>query len=668
MYTIAGVAVSFGLMIDNAIVMIDYYHQYRNRKIFIALLTSTLSIICALCVVFFLPDQEKRNLSDFSVIAILALASSLLVSFFFTPALYEMMNNSFSIKYRLKKYSDVRNNILRKRKMIDIYLKLIQSLTRHRKAFIIGLILVFGLPIYTLPPRWDGDKFYHKIYNISFGNSYYLENLRPYIVKWLGGSLNFFLEEVRQKGGYRSPEKTKLYINASLPYGNTTAQLNGILLTYEEYLSTIDGIDNYVTNIYSGQQGNIEITFKPEYEDSSLPYKLKSKLVSRSLERGGVNWKIYGVGEGFNQSSLNEFSSSYVTLKGYNYDQLEDQADNLKDKLLRNKRVQDINTNEELGYIEKQNVEIVLSLDALKLSLYNTNQFEIVNNISNISNLGIPIMQMAINNHFYDLILKENEANNYSKYDLLNNVIAMSNHRSLRINSLGKVQQQGITSSIHKENRQYIRYLGFSYLGNPESGTMYLNQILNEFNNEMPIGFSAEKSQYGSDSKSSTYTYTLIFALIAVVFFLCSILFESLKAPLFVISIIPVSFIGIFLSFALGKFYFDQGGYAAFILLGGIVSNSAIFIINDLNNLVKKRRFYPYNKLIIKSVFYRSRTILITTLSNCCGLLPFIIDGQSEIFWFALAVGTLSGLIFSLLATFIILPVFLWRNNEKNLI
>jgi len=153
--------------------------------------------------------------------------------------------------------------------------------------------------------------------------------------------------------------------------------------------------------------------------------------------------------------------------------------------------------------------------------------------------------------------------------------------------------------------------------------------------------------------------------LILANFFICSILFENLKEPFFIISMIPISFIGLFLVFSLGDYYFDQGGYAAFVMLGGLVSNAAIFIVNDFNNLRKKKQAFLYNRLLIKATANRGRTILLTTISTCCGLIPFLVEGQNEVFWFALAVGTIGGLLFSLFAVFVVLPVLLWKKKVR---
>ncbi|MCI6329102.1 MAG: hypothetical protein MR793_10730 [Bacteroidales bacterium] len=41
------------------------------------------------------------------------------------------------------------------------------------------------------------------------------------------------------------------------------------------------------------------------------------------------------------------------------------------------------------------------------------------------------------------------------------------------------------------------------------------------------------------------------------------------------------------------------------------------------------------------------------------GLIPFLTDGPSEVFWFDFAAGTISGMLFSVLAMVFVLPVFL---------
>ena len=50
--------------------------------------------------------------------------------------------------------------------------------------------------------------------------------------------------------------------------------------------------------------------------------------------------------------------------------------------------------------------------------------------------------------------------------------------------------------------------------------------------------------------------------------------------------------------------------------------------------------------------------IVLTIISTILGFIPFVKDGQNEVFWFALGIGTIGGLLFSLVGILFYLPVF----------
>jgi multidrug efflux pump subunit AcrB len=105
----------------------------------------------------------------------------------------------------------------------------------------------------------------------------------------------------------------------------------------------------------------------------------------------------------------------------------------------------------------------------------------------------------------------------------------------------------------------------------------------------------------------------------------------------------------------LGGFHFDQGGYASFILTAGLAVNATIFILDEAKQLGSNR----WNKNLIKACVLKFMPIMLTMISTCLGLVPFLIDGQNEVFWFSFAVGVIGGLLFSIFLVFIILPAFI---------
>lgn len=57
--------------------------------------------------------------------------------------------------------------------------------------------------------------------------------------------------------------------------------------------------------------------------------------------------------------------------------------------------------------------------------------------------------------------------------------------------------------------------------------------------------------------------------------------------------------------------------------------------------------------------------ILLTVVSTALGLAPFLSDDPEEVFWFDFAAGTIGGLLFSLIALVLFLPVFAVKRKES---
>lgn len=258
-------------------------------------------------------------------------------------------------------------------------------------------------------------------------------------------------------------------------------------------------------------------------------------------------------------------------------------------------------------------------------------------------------------------------SNNYDFWHINNNPLD-SIEKPLVLKNISKFSMERVDENIFKENQEYIRLVEFQYSGDIKFGEEYLNKVIEEFKQKLPLGYKMERNYNRlnfSNDENNNYFYLILFIL-GVIYLICSILFESLKQPFIILSIIPISFIGVFLTFYIFDFNFDQGGLASFILLSGITVNSSIFIINSFNFL---RREYPnkntldlYIEAFKKNIF----PIILTIFSTILGFIPFVIDGQNEVFWFALGVGTIGGLLFSLIGILIYLPIFTLKKGSQH--
>jgi multidrug efflux pump subunit AcrB len=288
-----------------------------------------------------------------------------------------------------------------------------------------------------------------------------------------------------------------------------------------------------------------------------------------------------------------------------------------------------------------------------------SSQYEILNTLQDLSKPQGPSGYLTMADKNYGLVLRERTSAEFSKFDLEKKGLISGKEKIIKVADFGSLNLENTTNALHKEDRQYLRLVSFEYLGSAKFGNEYLDEILKEMKSQMPIGYEAKKQEWGLNTDQAKRQYGLLGILIVAIFFICTILFENFRQPFFILFLIPISFIGLFLTFSLGEFNFDRGGFAAFVMLGGLAVNAGIFILNDFNNRLRGN----YNRNIIKSVAGKAIPILLTVLSTCFGLVPFILDGQTEVFWFSLAVGTIGGLVFSMVGVFLILPVLMWKRG-----
>jgi len=173
LYSLAGITISLGLIIDNIIVMINHINTQRNLRAFLPILGSTLTTIGALSIIYFLEEELKFNLISFAYVIIINLSVSLFIALFFVPAIMK--------KISLPK-RPLKNFIKIQEKFYEIYDSLIRFLVRQKKWVLMIAILLFGIPFFLLPQKLDSNRtLYHKSYNHTLGNEWYRENVRPFI-------------------------------------------------------------------------------------------------------------------------------------------------------------------------------------------------------------------------------------------------------------------------------------------------------------------------------------------------------------------------------------------------------------------------------------------------------------------------------------------------------
>jgi len=653
LYSFAGITISFGIIIDNSIIMIDHLRNKGDKKAFLAILAATLTTISALLIVFLLEESQQVNLKDFAVVIAINIGVSLFVSLYFVPALMEKINISPNrIKFSRKR----KRRIL---KFTNGYTKLIVQFKRPRFkwVFILLVVIGFGLPIQFLPTSVDGQGTMAKTYNKTLGSEWFQNEIKPTLEKVLGGTLRLFTEHVYENSYYSEPERTTLRVTGRMPEGCTIEQLNDVVQKMENFISSFDEVELYETRISSHRSSNINIYFKDEFEFSGFPFTLKSMLESKSISLGGLDWTVSGVGRGFSNALGTGYKNNRILVEGYNYDELYKYAEILKTQLIENgnSRVKDVEITSR-GYGGKTLQEYYLDFDNERMALANVSQSEFYNYLKKQVHSN-NLTSIVHNNELQNVKLVADQYKKFNVWDLKYTPIVIGKDQ-YKLNQFASIEKRKTGNTISKVNQQYRLTVAYDFIGTAPLAKKVREENIEILESKLPIGYKVFQQTYRGWNKKDKKQYYYLFIVIGIIFLICSIVLESLKQPFVIVSMIPISFIGVFLTFYLFDYNFDQGGYASFILLCGISVNSALYIINDYNNLKRQFQNRSLASLYFKAFNYKITPVVLTIVSTVVGLVPFIWDGQKEAFWFSFAVGSIGGLVFSLVAIFIYLPLF----------
>ncbi|NDV65520.1 efflux RND transporter permease subunit [Bacteroides sp. 224] len=706
MFSLAGLTISLTLIIDNVIIMSDQIINRGNKKAFFSILTATLTSVGALSVILFMDESVRANLQDFTWVIIINLSVSLFVALFLVPALIDRLQLTKRTKKKKNEHRDTKaqriykNSVssclcvpfickrkIRREKVVigfnRVYEKIIRFMSRRKKWFAAVLILAFGLPVFLLPDQIkvkhtkgffaSGAQqelgFWGNLYNNTLGSAFYKDHVKPVTDVALGGTMRLFAQKVRN-GSYSSGDRseTSLNVAASLPNGSTYEQMDALIQKMEKYIAHYPEVKQFETHIENGRRASVRILFTKEHQRSSFPHLLKSRLITKATELGGGSWSVYGVGDGFNNDVKEQAGSMRIKLLGYNYDRLNAFARTMQDSLLQYRRIKEVIIDSKFSWFKNDYTEFVFDLQKEHLIQSDIRTNDLFHSVMPLFEKGVHVSDWVHDGKVEPIKLFAKQATEMDIWNL-ENYPGATGDKPFKLSGMATIEKWIAPQSIAKEDQQYLLCLQYEYIGSYQMAHKVMQRTIDSFNAQFPLGYKAESesSYYWWGDGGGPKQYLLLFIIIAIIFFMTSFLFNSVKQPFVVIFIIPVSFIGLFLTFYLFDLNFDQGGFAAFILLAGITVNANIYILNEYNNIKVARPGLSPMKVYIKAWNAKVIPIFLTIVSTVLGFIPFMIGVYKEAFWFPLAAGTMGGLIFSFFAIFFFLPVFMGvGGDDKN--
>jgi len=172
----------------------------------------------------------------------------------------------------------------------------------------------------------------------------------------------------------------------------------------------------------------------------------------------------------------------------------------------------------------------------------------------------------------------------------------------------------------------------------------------------LPSGYSVDIG--GEERERAESFASLGFALglaIILVYMVMASLFESFLHPFTVMFTVPLAGVGVVVAFwALGE-PLSVMAYIGIIMLGGIAVNDAIILVDHVNQL---RATMPIREAVVQGAQDRVRPILMTSTTTILALSPMAIGvGEGAQLRAPMAMAVISGLVTSTLMTLVVIPV-----------
>ncbi len=194
-----------------------------------------------------------------------------------------------------------------------------------------------------------------------------------------------------------------------------------------------------------------------------------------------------------------------------------------------------------------------------------------------------------------------------------------------------------------------------------------LRSIVQQFNEQisriqLPSGFSIE---VGGETEDITKSFQEIFlSMILAVFLILFILvlqFNSFKKPFVIIFTLPLAIVGAFFGLSLLGLAFSLPAFIGIVSLSGIVVNDAIVLMDRIDKNLKRNM--AFDDGIIEAGVARMQPIFLTSITTIAGVFPLAL---SEELWQGLGFSIIFGLLFATVLTLIFVPVLYSRLCRKD--
>ncbi|RLA33531.1 MAG: AcrB/AcrD/AcrF family protein [Gammaproteobacteria bacterium] len=422
---------------------------------------------------------------------------------------------------------------------------------------------------------------------------------------------------------------------------NVTSDIENVELSY-----SVAGTGNRLdaNPVDSGENtGTLSITLKPGAgrvaEDSAMD-TMRQELAM-----------LPGVQYEFSRPGLMTFASPLqIEISGFDLAGLESVSQALLSELSTADRFTDLKTT-----IESGNPEIQILFDQERAAALGLTVREIADRV--VANVrGELATRYTWRDKKIDVLVKSVDTHQASIDDIRKLIVNPAAKRPVTLESVADIRVARGPAEVRRIAQERVAVITAN-LAYGDLGTAVATASAIIDRTPMPSGITAMVS--GQNEEMQDSFRSMQFALVLAVFLVYLVMasqFESLIHPLVILFTIPLALVGAVLALYVTGTTVNVVAFIGVIMLAGIVVNNAIVLVDLINQL--QAQGVEKIAAIMEAGQARLRPILMTTLTTALGLLPMAIGfGEGAEVRTPMAITVIGGLLVSTLLTLVVIPV-----------
>lgn len=631
--TLGGLALGVGMMVDNSIVVLENIYRRRDeereysetasvegtREVSGAIIASTLTTL-----VIFLPLIFVRGISgilfkELAYVIIFSLVCSLLVSLSLVP----MLTSQFLKKPRKARdggpksppWIAVKSELFFNR-LTTAYQTLLGRVLEHRLTTVSAAALILGASLFLLP--LIGTEF-----------------LPP-----------------SDEGEVRVSGKMEIGTRLELVDEQTRKMEAIVMPAVPEAISSVVSVGASGRNPGDASQGEIRLSLTPlaqrKRSNTEIAQDLRQRLVGKIP---GMEIRTRAPqGQFLLERILGGDQGLTIEIRGFELEVLDALSQQGAAAIKGVEGITDIEISREAGIPQQQ-----ILIDRDKIADFGLSVRDVTQLIKTAVAGSVAGEYRTQGGNSYRILIQLKEAEKRSLDEILDLTLTSASGDQVSLRNMVATQEGRGPLIIDRKDQQRLVTLRANVAGR-DLGSIAtdvqarLERIPRPLGYDLLVTGNFEEQQKAFDE----LVISLVLALV-LVYMVLACQYESLVNPLVVMLSVPVAAVGVLITLFLTHTTLNVQSYIGCIMLGGIVVNNAILLVDHAGQL--GRTGMGVHDAVIEAGRRRLRPILMTTLTTILGLMPLALGiGEGAEAQAPLARAVVGGLFGSTLITLVLIP------------